>query len=103
MVSDHAGVALPTIKSHSIIAALTLADTEIPDSQERKESCVNSNAAKLSEVVITKSAHQMRSPTSSKPQSVSLSSSTSNVAASSITSPESSDTEVSNKFQILYI
>jgi hypothetical protein len=92
VASSRSGVTSPTVKNTSIIAAVALNDTGIPDSGDRKES---STEGKSSEVVNAKSTQQMRSTIINKPLSVSLSSSTSNVAASSVTSPESSDAEVS--------
>ena len=90
VASSRSGVTSPTVKNTSIIAAVALNDTGIPDSGDRKES---STEGKSSEVVNAKSTQQMRSTIINKPLSVSLSSSTSNVAASSVTSPESSDAE----------
>lgn len=81
-------------KSSSIIAALTLADTEIPEFPQRKEH-LKLASGKSTEGVRTKSVQQVETTLGAKASPASLSSSTSNVAASGVNSPDSSDTEVS--------
>lgn len=78
------------MKSTSIIAALTLADTEIPN-PEKKEA-LKAAACKAADSGLLKTDQQVENPNGLIAISTSLSSSTSNVAASG--SPESSDTEV---------
>ncbi|KAE8741313.1 hypothetical protein FOCC_FOCC013167 [Frankliniella occidentalis] len=78
------------VKSTSIIAALTLADTEIPDAPQ-KQDILKFTSSKVTEATKVKPEQQTDSTIGGKPLSASLSSSNSNVAASG--SPESSDTE----------
>ncbi|KAK3930976.1 E3 ubiquitin-protein ligase TRIM37 [Frankliniella fusca] len=78
------------VKSTSIIAALTLADTEIPSAHQKLDA-LKLACMKVTEVAKLKSELQVESTNVGKPLSASLSSSNSNVAASG--SPESSDTE----------
>lgn len=92
VVTSTPGPARTPVKSTSIIAALTLADTEIPEFPQRKEQL------KLASGIATegdriKSVQQVDTTLVGKPLSASPSSSTSNVAASCVNSPESSDSE----------
>ncbi|XP_034251412.1 E3 ubiquitin-protein ligase TRIM37-like [Thrips palmi] len=89
--SSSCGPGRTPVKSSSIIAALTLADTEIPEFPQRKEH-LKLASGKSSEGIRTMPAQQVEA-LGGKASSASLSSSTSNVAVSAVNSPESSDTE----------
>lgn len=87
------GAGRSPVKSSSIIAALTLADTEIPEFPQRKEH-LKLASGKSSEGARAKSVQQVEATLGANVLPASLSSSTSNVAASGVNSPDSSDTEV---------
>lgn len=102
-------VAIPTsgsgrtpAKSSSIIAALTLADTEIPEFPQRKEH-LKLACGKSTEGVRAKAVQKVEATLGMKALSASLSSSTSNVAASGADSHESSDTEVLKHFFLFFL
>ncbi|KAJ1531031.1 hypothetical protein ONE63_005861 [Megalurothrips usitatus] len=90
-VPSHSGTGRAPAKSSSIIAALTLADTEIPDHNKKRE-MVKLPVSKGGEIG-RKVVQQVDIASGVKPLSPSLSSSTSNINASGITSPECSDIE----------